>query len=150
LDVVEVTAVRWPLVVLATAAALAGCSAAKDVPLTQQAIALFHRQLDAGQFDRIYDASTQDIKGATSKASLGELLAALHVKLGAFRSGSTTNWNDYYGTSGHVVTIVYAATFEHGPAQETFVYRIDDDHAVLAGYHYTVPISVFTGSKTQH
>ena len=36
---------------------------------------------------------------------------------------------------GHFVTVNYAATYARGAAEESFVYRIDDGHAALAGYH---------------
>ncbi len=122
---------------LLAALALAGCSVSKDLAAVDQAIAAFHRSLDAGQFEPIYDASTQEIKGTTSKSGFVELLAAIHRKLGPFKSGKRETWNDNVGTGGHVVSITYGATYERGAAKEEFVYRIKGDRALLAGYHVT-------------
>jgi hypothetical protein len=115
--------------------ALAGCAIGKDVPKAESAIAAFHQAVDAGRFDGIYDASAQEIKGTTSRTGFTALLAAIHSKLGAFKSGRTNSWNDNYGSGGHVITIIYAAVYERGAAREEFVYKIDGGRAVLAGYH---------------
>ncbi len=120
---------------LLAAISLAGCAVGKDVPKAERAIGAFHQAVDAGRFDGIYDASAQEIKGTTSKSQFTALLAAIHAKLGAFKSGRRNSWNDNYGSGGHVITIVYAATYERGAAREEFVYKIDGDRAVLAGYH---------------
>jgi hypothetical protein len=117
------------------ALALAGCSIGKDLSAADQAIAAFHKSVDAGEFEQIYDASTQDIKDTTSKPAFTQLLAAIHARLGQFKSGKRESWNDNHGTSGHVVSITYAAIYEKGAASEEFVYRIEQDRAVLAGYH---------------
>jgi hypothetical protein len=122
------------LALLATLA-LTGCSITKDVPLANKAIDAFHHSLDAGEFAGIYDASAQDMKNTTTKDGFVQLLTAIHRKLGAFRNGRSTNWNDNYGSGGHLITVIYEATYDKGPAHEEFVYRIDGERASLAGYH---------------
>jgi hypothetical protein len=114
---------------------VAGCSAGNDVPVAQQAITIFHHQLDAGQFAAIYNGSSADMKSASGGGDLTQLLAAVHRKLGAFQSGSAIGWNDNYGTGGHFVTINYSAKYARGDASENFVYRLSNDKAALAGYH---------------
>ncbi len=114
---------------------LAGCTAGRDVPSAEAGIAAFHHQLDAQAFDAIYAGSAPDMKTGTSQASFVQLLSAIHRKLGSFQSGSAAGWNDNVTTSGHFVTVTYAAKYAGGAADETFVYRLDGDHAVLAGYH---------------
>ncbi len=118
-----------------TALALAGCSAGEDVPLANKAIDRFHTALNAGQFDPIYAGSAKDMKDTTPQPRLVALLAAVHRKLGTFRSGNSVGWNDNVNPAGHFVTINYQAKYEHGPAAENFVYRIENGRATLAGYH---------------
>ena len=117
------------------ALALAGCSFGADVPVAEKAIAAFHTQLDAAQFGPIYAQSADEMKKDTTQAQLADFLAAVHRKLGPFKSGKSIGWNDNVNTGGHYVTINYQATYERGPATESFVYRIDDGKAALVGYH---------------
>lgn len=75
------------------------------------------------------------MKNASTEAALTALLAAVHRKLGMFRSGKPVSWNDNYSTGGEFVTIGFVADYERGAAQESFVFRITDGAAKLAGYH---------------
>jgi hypothetical protein len=115
--------------------ALTGCSVGADTKLVEAEIASFHRQLDAGQFDAIYLDASSDMKRATTQAELVQLLSAIHRKLGAYSSGKSANWNDNVTTGGHFVTENYASQYARGSASENFVYRIEGQKAVLAGYH---------------
>ena len=117
------------------AVALGGCSFGKDVPIAEKAIDGFHAQLDAGHYDAIYDAGSADLKATAKKEEMNALLAAVHRKLGAFKSGKTDGWNDNVTTGGHLVTLSYSASYEHGAAAEQFVYRLAGSQAQLAGYH---------------
>ncbi|HMI18443.1 MAG TPA: hypothetical protein VK533_02750 [Sphingomonas sp.] len=122
----------WGIVALL---ALSGCSIGKDVPIAEQAVDGFHRQLNAGQFDAIYAASAADMKAVSPQTTLTALLGAIHRKLGLFKSGKVIGWNDNASTSGHFITLNYSAVYANGPADENFVYRMDGQQAVLAGYH---------------
>lgn len=114
---------------------LAGCSIGKDVPLAQAGIDDFHQKLNAGQFDAIYDHASPVLKATTPQTDMVRLFAAIHRKLGPFKSGSAGSWNDNVNTSGHFITIGYSAVYAGGAADESFVYRIDGGQALLAGYH---------------
>ncbi|HTX47965.1 MAG TPA: DUF3887 domain-containing protein [Caulobacteraceae bacterium] len=120
---------------LAAAIALAGCSMDKELPATQAAIDTFHAQLNAGSFDAIYQGASADMKQASTEDSLVKLLAAVHRKLGGFQTGKLQGWNENYNTGGHFVTVGYAATYDKGSASETFTYRLDGDHVLLAGFN---------------
>jgi hypothetical protein len=120
---------------LAALAGLAACSPGNDVPAAERGVAAFHAALDSGRYAAIQASSSAEMKGTTSAADLTRLLEAVHDRLGAFRAGSTRSWNDSRTTSGRFVTLDYAATYERGSAEENFVFRIDGDHATLAGYH---------------
>lgn len=126
---------RRTMMAMLGAAALAGCSLGAEVPVAEKAIAAFHAQLDAAQFGPIYAGSASDMKNTTTEPRLTAFLAAVHRKLGLFKSGKSLGWNENINGNGHFVTINYQATYERGVAAENFVYRIDNGKAVLAGYH---------------
>ncbi|WP_198351175.1 DUF4019 domain-containing protein [Flavisphingomonas formosensis] len=114
---------------------LAGCSAGKDLPLAEQGVTDFHKKLDAGQFDALYAAAGDDLKRSATAATWDQLLAAVHRKLGAFKSGSSAGWNDNFTPSGHFLYLNYASDYERGKAQENFAFRITGGKALLVGYH---------------
>ena len=95
----------------------------------------FHHMLDAGQFEQVYDASSAEMKNASTKERFVELLSAVHRKLGAVKSSKAQGWNVNYNTSGNFVTLTYQSQFDGGSADEQFVYRLAGDGAQLAGYH---------------
>ena len=114
---------------------LAGCSMGQDMSTAQAGVTTFHKQLNAQAFDQIYDDASADLKAAAPPAKLINLLSAVHRKLGDFQSGSAVGWNDNATTSGHFLTVHFQANYARGKADETFVYRIDNGAAVLAGYN---------------
>jgi hypothetical protein len=126
---------RRTVTMMLGALALAGCSIGADVPVADKAIVAFHTALDAGQFAAIYAQSAKDMKETTTEPRLTAFLGAVHRKLGTFKSGKSVGWNDNVNGNGHFISINYQATYEHGPAAESFVYRIDNGKATLVGYH---------------
>jgi hypothetical protein len=123
------------MALLAVTFALTGCSMGADISAAEANIPSFHENLDAGKFGIIYETSSSDFKRATTEAALTQLLSAVHRKLGQFQSGKAEGWNDNVTTSGHFVTVNYAAHYARGTAQENFVYRLDGAAVTLAGYH---------------
>jgi uncharacterized protein DUF4019 len=117
------------------AVAMAGCSMSADTKLAEQAVPQFHAMLDAGRFDAIYEAASEDLRKATKQDSFVALLEAIHRKLGTTKSSAERNWNVNYQTSGTFVTLDYSTTYAEGDATEQFVYRLKDGKALLAGYH---------------
>lgn len=115
---------------------LAACSFSADTKSAEQAVVQFHAALNGGRFDDIYTATGPDFKGVTTREDFSKLLGAIHTKLGNFQSGKTVGWNDNANTAGHYVTLSREAQFEHGAAQEQFVFKLGaDKKATLAGYH---------------
>ena len=123
------------LAALAATALAAACSVETDLSSTDAAIVAFHGQLDRAQFAQIYDATSPELKAVTNQTDWVNLLAAVHTKLGRFRTGRRVGWNDTRNTSGHYVSIGYQARYEKGPAMEEFLFRLEGARAVLAGYH---------------
>ena len=115
------------------AAALGGCSMGADMKIGGQAVAAFHKQLDAGQFAAIEAAGGPEINQPSGQ--LVKLLEVVHRKLGNTRTSEQVGFNDQVNTGGHFLSVAYKTTFEKGVASENFYFRIVDGKAVLAGYH---------------
>ena len=125
----------------AALAALAGCSMGADVKIGGDAVAAFHRQLDAGQFAAIESGGGPEIK--TPPGRLVQLLEVVHRKLGQIKSSQQVGFNDQVNTGGHFMALDYKTTFANGVAAENFYYRIDGGKAVLAGYHINSDALIF-------
>jgi hypothetical protein len=107
----------------------------EDTTLAKYQVHIFHAQLGSGQYNNIYSSASSDLKSAISMNDFIELLSAVSRKLGTSKSSTNVNWNVNYHTSSTFVTLTQNTEFEHGDAEETFVYRIEDDKALLAGYN---------------
>lgn len=113
---------------------VAACSNANDLPPALTGIATFHQMLNAQQFAAIYANAGPDMKKASAPADMVPLFAAVHRKLGAFQSGVVKAWWDSPTASGSYVTVRYLAKYDHASAVETFGWRLQGGHAVLASY----------------
>jgi hypothetical protein len=114
---------------------LESCSTGQDLPVVNAAIGQFHERLNSSEFDVIYAQSSLELRHMSGQPEFTQLLLAVHRKLGNFQSGSTANWNDNLGSNGHFVTLNFAAKYERGSANESFVYKVNGNSASLAGYH---------------
>lgn len=114
---------------------ISGCSMKKDADTAEAQIPNFHTQLNSGSYVAVYQGSSQDLKKATTEQDFTALLEAISRKLGKFRNSKQVNWNVSYNTWGSYVTLIHKAEYENGPADEKFVYRLEDGEAKLAGYH---------------
>ncbi len=120
---------------LALAVVLAGCSMSGDSKVAQAEVVTFHELLDAGQFEKIYDNASSDLKKAATKEKFVDLLQAIHKKLGNTRASDMKGWTVNYNTSGSYATLTYQTFYTDDEANEQFVYRLEDNKALLAGYH---------------
>lgn len=120
-------------IVLAAAAALAGCSMGQDMSATDSAVADFYAKLNNGQFAAITAAAGPEIKNGS--ADFTQLVEGVHKKLGIFRSTSRQGFNDNINNGDHTFTASYASVYSSGPATENFIYRLNSGKPVLIGYH---------------
>lgn len=121
--------------VVAALAVLTGCSMSADTKLAEQGVRRFHEMLDTGQFEAIYSAADDTLKGEATQENFVALLDAVRRKLGPTKSLNQQTWHVSYNTSGTFVTLNYNTSYTEGDAVETFVYRLRDGTALLAGYH---------------
>ena len=122
---------------LGAAVLLAGCSIGKDLPVAEAQVKQFHAMLDAGQFTQIYRAGAPELRAATPEKDMVAIFDAVHRKLGAFQSATTTGWNDNFNNADHFIVLNQKAKYAHGDAVEEFTYRLSGGKATLAGYHVT-------------
>jgi hypothetical protein len=114
---------------------LSACSNSADMEVAKQAVRDFHDQLDAGQFQALYNQSSDDLKKMASEKEFIALLDAVHRKLGVTKSFELKERSVMYEVSGATMTLNYETVYAEGNAQESFVYRLKDDKAILYGYH---------------
>lgn len=107
----------------------------EDTSVAEQAVPRFHALLNAGKFEEIYNASSEDIKKATKQQDFIALLEAVHRKLGEVKSSERQAWKVNYQTSGTFVSLTYKTIYSEGEAAEQFVFLLKGKAATLAGYH---------------
>jgi len=114
---------------------LGGCGAKADIKKAEAAVEDFHAQLNAGNFDQIYNSSDDLLKNATSQERFVNLLSAVHRKLGAAKSAERKGFFMNYGNQGEVIRLTYSTQYDSDQASEEFVFHASGDRMQLAGYH---------------
>jgi len=129
------------LLVMLLASFTNGCSPASDIALAQQQVPRFHAMFNQGRTLDLYLQGSEDLRALTSQEQFVGLLDAIRQGYGAVKSTeqatSEMNYRSDGDFSGAFVTLLHNTTFADGAAIETFVFRIEDDAALLAGYHFT-------------
>lgn len=114
---------------------VAGCSSGTDMTLAENGVATFHDQLDAANYDAIWNSAAPGFREGTPKSDYTKFMSAIHTKLGKVKSTDRQGWHVNYGTGGKAVTLSYATEFEKGAGVEQFVYLLEDDKARLFSYN---------------
>lgn len=121
---------------LAALATLAACNIQQSVDDANAEVAVFHNDLDRGQFNAIWTDSAPEMKAATSQGQFEALLSAVHRKLGQVQQSQQQGWSSNATTGGSFVVVTMQTRFEKGTALETFTYKKDDnDRLTLVGYN---------------
>jgi hypothetical protein len=111
------------------------CSNSASIDASEKQVALFHKRLSTEQYFAIYAATSSDFKNITKEGEFVHLLAAIHRKLGLLMSTDRAKWTQGYNNGGIFVTLIYKSQFQHGSADEQFIFRIEHGTPELAGYH---------------
>ena len=116
-----------------------GLSACSDTingkSIAEPQIAVFHSQLDAQQYDSIYDSASDEFKNAASREKMSQLLSAINKKLGTVKSSKIVNWRVNTFNMKTNVILVSETEFEKGTGTETFTFRVSGSNANLMGYN---------------
>jgi opacity protein-like surface antigen len=135
---------RKSLVLALLAVALLGCSSSAQRVVAEKAVSRFHEMLDAGRFAEIYATASDEFKKVSTQSDFVALLSAVHRKLGNMKSSVNQGWNVSYLASGTFVTLNYKTVYSGGEAAEQFMFHMQDDSAVLVGYHISSNALIIT------
>jgi hypothetical protein len=124
---------RW--IAACCALLLAACNPVAELGDGDEAVAQFHRQLDAREFDRIWRSSHPEMRKAQSRADYEAFVTAVRDKLGKVERGERQGFNVNTSNGVTFVTINMHTTFERGEADEVFVFRRDGERLALLNYN---------------
>jgi len=122
------------LLLLLCVAALAGCSAKADIAAAERAVEEFRGLMAESHYATIYSGSAPELQQTAPEADFEKFLDAVNRKLGKVSSVEENGWNVAMLTTGTIVTLNYKTRYERGDASEQFVYRLQEDKAVLVSY----------------
>jgi hypothetical protein len=131
-------AVAQPLVLLLLGCALLGASACGVSSSRRQAAAAidtFHNQLNAGDFDAIWDGADDQFRQTLSRQSYDKFVTAVHRKLGRALRTSNQNWALRSLNLNTSIVLVQHTEFEYGKGTETFTFSVRNDRVRLVDYH---------------
>jgi hypothetical protein len=118
-----------PLVLLSAA-----CGSQQSIETATASIALFHTQLDAGNYEAIWNTADDAMRQAGPKAEFVKFLDAVHTKLGRVKAMKQAGWRVNETTGGEFVMLQENTMFEKGTGTEVFTYAQHGDRLTLVGY----------------
>ncbi len=126
---------------------LASCGLRQSRILAQRGVKEFHTLLDREEYTTIWDRSDDSLKKSWTRTDFIAYLRNVHSRLGASRKTDTKGFqvNAVAGQSTEVA-LAMETEFDSGLAEERFLWRLRDDHAVLVDYRADIKSS--TGPTT--
>jgi len=113
-----------------------GCGAIKEgKPAAESAVVEFHSRLNEEKYKEIYETSHQQLKDVSSEEDMTKRLSAVRTKLGQVVESKTQTWNVGNFNLTTTVRMIQNTQFEHGKADETFIFVIEESKAVLQTYN---------------
>ncbi|WP_309602871.1 hypothetical protein [Sphingomonas sp.] len=134
---------RFPFLA-STMLALAACSGSESIEQSENAIDVFHQQLNQGAFDTIYATASPKFRAVATGPDFTKFMTAVHTKLGAYEHGKNEGWRVNYNTSGNNVVVQYKSHFTKGDAVETFTFDMGKPKPKMIGYNINSP-TLITG-----
>lgn len=113
---------------------IAACSTEEQTSLAEMEVSNFHKKFNAGEFQIIYDRSSEEFKQSARKEDMVRFFEGVRSKLGDVTNTEKTGWHVNYQTSGTIVTLTYETQFSKGTGTEIFMYRMASQNVILAGY----------------
>jgi hypothetical protein len=103
--------------------------------LSDAAVQHFHQQLNAGQYEEIYNEADDGFRSGETHENIVKFLEAVHKKLGNSRDTDFVNIGVNATTNGTFTTTIYNTTFDGGPSTETFTWVKSSGNLKLYSYH---------------
>jgi hypothetical protein len=114
--------------------------------LSEQAVAHFHQQLNAGQYSEIYEQSMEDLKESMSETEFTRRLEKIrraHGPAGVLGDAGETRQKaikiGFRLFGGVYITLWQETNYTLGEAQETFVFATSGGNARLSTYNINSP-----------
>jgi hypothetical protein len=129
--------VRYLVVLLLGGALLSGggCGVASSRQHAEAAVDVFHRELNAGDLDAIWNGADDQFRQAVSRQSYDRFVGAVHRKLGRALRTSNQNWSIRNFNLQTSIVLVQHTEFEYGAGTETFTFSVHGEGVKLIGYH---------------
>ncbi len=106
---------------------------------SDQAMKVFHAELDQKACSQIYNSATADFRQATTTDDWDTFCAKIPEKMGTYVSTERQFVNLNATTSGKFLTVTYASVFSLGKGDEKFVWKYDGTQLKLHGYTINSP-----------
>lgn len=103
--------------------------------LAERGVERFREQLNAGQFEAIYDEAAEEFQKSDSKEQIITFLRIVTTQLGDARSAKKVGWDVNFGLSQTTVALAYETEFKEEVAREQFVYQVKHSQAKLVSYN---------------
>jgi len=112
-----------------------GCNVSSSRQHAQAAVDVFHRELNAGDLDAIWDGADDQFRKSVSRQSYDKFVGAVHRKLGRAMRSSNQSWSMHSLNLQTSIVLVQHTEFEYGAGTETFTFSVQGDGVKLIGYH---------------
>jgi hypothetical protein len=132
---------KWKLALIAGAVVMCyglwtiGSGLYQGARLSAASVAHFHEQLNANEYQAIFDEADEGFQQAGTRDESIKFLQAVHTKLGDAGAVHLTNTNVQANTNGSFVVTTYSTTFAHATAVETFTWVKKGGALKLRGYN---------------
>jgi len=118
---------------------LASCGLGQSRMRAEQGVKEFHALLNKERYDAIYDRSGDSLKKAWTRVDFKAYLTDVHSRLGTAGKAVSRGFQISASTGqGTEVDLEMETTFDHGIANERFVWRLEGDQPVLLDYRVDV------------
>ena len=117
----------------------AGKGSYRNYQMASAAAERFHQQLNAGDYDQIYENSTDEFRQWGSRDKLKQFFDDIRDKMGAAGKASTIGFHVNWRNGVVWVDETMDTQFEKGKGQEFFVWKIQQDQPHLYNYRIDAP-----------
>ena len=124
-----------------------GKSTYRDYRIVSAAADLFHQQLNAGDYDEIYENATEEFRHSGKREDLNHLLDNIRSKMGRAGKPSAIGFHVNWRNGVLWADQTFTTQFEKGNAQEYFVWKIEQDQPHLYNYRIDSPNMQGTGAN---
>lgn len=116
-------------------ALLAACNPMEELEDADREVARFHRQLDARDFEGIWNASHDNFRAGQPQADYAAFMVAVRDKLGEVEGTEREGFNINTNNGVTTITVAMSTEFAQGPATETFIFLRDGEDLRLLNYN---------------